>query len=418
MTPRAVPCYSLRVVTEVGTPQRGRGISMGRMTQRRMRELTAPGRYGDGHGLYFYVGKNGARSWVQRIVINGRRRDIGLGAAAVITLSAARERAFRNRVEVAHGRDPFADRARSKRMPTFRQAAGRYFEAARDKWRSDKTRRNWVGQMELHAYPGIGDTRIDRITRADILSILTPIWSAKPDIARKVRSRLRAVVAWAVAHGYVETNIVDAVEGALPSMPAGRKHFRALAYADVPAALAAVDASRASRAVKLAFRFLVLTAARSGEVRGAKWDEIDLDARTWTVPANRMKAGREHRVPLSDAALAVLADARALADESGLVFPSARGKELSDMTLSKMLRTTGIDAVPHGFRTSFRTWASECTNVDFAVAEVSLAHNVGSAVERAYSRSDLLVKRARLMDAWAGFLTGQTAKVVEMRRVG
>ena len=261
---------------------------MGRMTQRRMRELTEPGRYGDGLGLYFYVGKNGARSWVQRIVINGRRRDIGLGAAAVITLATARERAFKNRVEVAHGRDPFADRARSKRMPTFREAARRYFDAARDKWRSDKTRRNWVGQMELHAYPGIGDTRIDRITRADILRILAPIWSAKPDIARKLRSRLRAVLSWAQAHGYVETNIVDAVEGALPSMPAARKHFRALAYADVPAALAAVDASRASRAVKSAFSFLVMTAARSGEVRGAKWDEIDLDARTWTIP------GRTH----------------------------------------------------------------------------------------------------------------------------
>ena len=318
----------------------------------------------------------------------------------------------------AGGGDPLADKRRAK-APTFREAAERTFEANRARWRNNKTSSNWLQGMAKRVLPVLGDTRVDAISREDVLRVLTPIWTSRPEIARKLRSRIRAVLAWAQAHGHVEHNVAgEAIDGALPAMPAVKAHFRALPYPEVAAALETVQTSRASLSAKAALRFAVLTACRSGEARGATWAEIDLEAREWRIPATRMKTGVEHRVPLSDAAVAALEAVRPLRDRHDLLFPSPSrpGKALSDMTLTKVLRDTGLAdrATVHGFRTAFRTWASEKTNADHAVMELCLAHHVGTAVERAYARSDLFDKRRRLMDQWAAYLTGGSAKVVRL----
>ena len=265
------------------------------------------------------------------------------------------------------------------------------------------TARNWQQGRAKHVLPVIGELRVDRIGREDVLRILTPIWTSTPDIARKQRNRIRAVLSWCQAHGFIEHNVAgEMINGALPTMPAVKAHYRTLPYKEVSAALETIDASNASLAARLCLRFLVLTATRSGEARGALWSEIDFEAKEWRIPASRMKTNTEHRIPLSRTALTVLEQAQVLRDGSDLIFPSSTkpGTPLSDMTLTKVLRTTGLaeKATVHGFRSSFRDWAGECTHTAHAVMELSLAHAVGTAVEQAYARSDLLAKRRRLMD--------------------
>ena len=273
--------------------------------------------------------------------------------------------------------------------------------------------------MKKHVLPKIGDLRVDKIGREQVLLVLTPIWTQTPEVARKQRNRIRAVLSWCQAHGFIEHNVAgEMIDGALPAMPAVKEHYRALPYQEVPAALETIDASNASLAAKLCFRFLVLTATRSGEARGARWSEVDLDAKEWRIPASRMKARVEHSIPLPVPVVTLLEQAHILRDDSDLIFPSSvkRGIPMSDMTLTKVLRTTGLAArtTVHGFRSSFRDWASECTNAVHAVMELSLAHKVGSAVERAYARSDLLAKRRRLMDQWGAYITGADADVVQL----
>ncbi len=363
------------------------GKNMANLTAARVRAITEPGLHGDGRGLYLRVARGGSRAWIQRITIEGRRRDIGLGGFPAVSLARARQLA----------------------------------EANLPRWRNGKHTAGWIQSLGRHAFPILGEMRVDRIERADVLAVLTPIWGTRPETARRVRQRIRSVLRWCLAHGYVEHNAAgEAIDGALPPMPRLKAHFRALPYREVPAALETVARSRASLAARTCFRFLVLTAARSGEARGAAWDEIDEDAREWRIPARRMKGGIEHRVPLSGAALAVLDEVRPLRDAAGLIFPSpARpGQPMSDMTLTKVLQATGLAerATVHGFRSSFRDWAAECTNAPHAVMELSLAHAVGSAVEAAYARSTLLEKRRALMEQWATFLLGEGGEVVPLER--
>ena len=272
-----------------------------------------------------------------------------------------------------------------------------------------------MAQMELHAFPLLGDLPVDRVGRGDVLRVLTPLWTSKPDIARKLRGRIRSVLAWCQAHGLIEHNVAaDAIDGALPAMPAVKAHHKAAPHQEVAAALEAVRSSGASLAAKLGFEFLVLTAARAGEVRLATWAEIDEEDRTWRVPGERMKAGVEWRVPLSDAALAVLERVRPLRGPADLLFPSPTkpSRPLSDMAWSKLLKELGVDAMPHGFRSSFRDWCAD-TGKEREIAEAALAHTVGG-VEGAYFRSDLFERRRRLMDAWAQFLAGDAGKVVRL----
>jgi len=389
---------------------------MGQLTVSRVRRTATPGRHADGGTLYLHIAPAGSKSWVQRITIKGRRRDLGLGPWPAVSLAEARTRALANRVLVERGGDPLASKRRA--VPTFREAAQRTYEANRPRWRSAKVAAVWMQRAERHAFPTLGDLRVDAIGREEVLRVLTPIWTAKPETARKVRAIIRATLAWAEAHGHVERNMAgDAIDGALPAQPAVKAHFRTVPHAKVAAALQAVEASGAAMATKLCFRFLVLTAARSGEAREAVWSEMDPEARTWTIPAERMKSNREHVVPLSNDALAVLADAAGLRETDGdLVFPGVkRGRPLSDATLSKLLKEIGVPAVPHGFRAAFRTWASERTDAPQAVMELALAHASGSQVERAYARSDLRDKRRALMQRWAEYVTGTRGKVVRLR---
>ena len=376
----------------------------------RAKALRDPGRYADGGGLHLYISKAGRKSWVQRITIDRRRRDIGLGAFPSVGLAQAREKAADNRAAVAEGRDPVAEK-HSPAMPTFTEAARAVHAANKPRWRNDKHSASWMQTLERHAIPSLGNTPLDRIDRGDVLRVLTPIWTTRPETARRVRQRMRTVFLWGMAHGFMGTNPAgEAIDGALPSMPKVRAHLRALPYQEVGAALEAVPLSQASVAAKLCFRFLVLTAARSGEARGATWDEIDLQSQEWRIPSQRMKAGTEHRVPLSRQALDVLGEAMVLRDESGLVFPSPlkAGAPMSDMTLTKILRAIGLAerATVHGFRSSFKNWTLEQTDTPWAVSEAALAHFLGNATEQAYARSDLFERRRALMQLWADYLTG------------
>ena len=374
----------------------------GRLTDRAIRTLKERGRYGDGNTLYLVVTPGGSKQWVQRVTIGGKSTDLGLGGYPLVSLREAREKAQVNRKLARSGSDP---RMAQRSVPTFAEAAGKVIEFNRPTWRSAKHAGKWSSTLATYAFPHFGEKPVDQISSGDVMNALTPIWTAKPETARRVRQRVSAVMKWAIANDFRSGNPAgEAIDAALPRTPRLRAHFRALHYTGVPAAIGAIRRSGALLVTKLSLEFLVLTAARSGEVRLASWEEMDLEARTWVISAGRMKAGREHRVPLQDRALAILEEAQPLGCRSGLVFPAASGNPLSDMTHGKLLQRLGVDCVPHGFRSSFRDWAAEQTDAPHAVMEAALAHIVSNAVEAAYARSDLFDRRRRLMDAWESYL--------------
>ena len=372
--------------------------------------VNVTGRYGDGRGglgLSLLVKPASAggfsKSWAQRIRLDGRPANVGLGSYPVVTLAAARAKALANARAAAEGRDP---RARSSRAPTFEVAAEKVIEIRGASWKDGgKSAAQWRASLRDYALPKIGDKPVHSITTADVMGVLLPVWSTKRETARRVRQRIGAVMKWAVAQGYRGDNPAgDAISAALPKNGTRRQHQRALPHVEVAPALARVQESAAHRATALAFEFLVLTACRSGEVRGARWTEVDDDTAIWTVPPARMKAKLEHRVPLSPRAVRILDEARELDDGGGLVFPSPTGRLLSDSTLSKLLRELGIGAVPHGFRSSFRDWAAECSDAPREVCELALAHVNSDRVEAAYGRSDLFERRRELMADWAAYV--------------
>jgi integrase len=372
------------------------------LTAQRVKVATDPGKYFDGHGLYLLVKPNGSRSWVQRIVIRGKRREMGLGSASLVTLAEAREAALANRKVARAGGDPIQARQEALAVLTFEEAARKVYEMHRPTWRNPKHASQFINTLETYAFPKIGAVKVGDVNTNDVLRVLTPIWTTKPETARRVRQRIGMVMKWAVAKGWRQDNPAEAISQALPKHDRRKAHRKAMPYAEVPGFIATVKASKAGALTKLAMEFLILTAARSGEVRGASWSEIDRDAAIWTVPADRMKAKREHRVPLSPRAAKILAEARAMSDGSDLVFPGARrGRPLSDMTLSKLTRELGFDVDVHGFRTSFRVWAQEQTDAPREVAEAALAHTIRNQAEAAYARSDLFERRRDLMTRWS-----------------
>ena len=363
------------------------------------------GRHADGNGLYLFVQPTGTRSWVQRLVIRGRRREMGLGAVGLVSLAEAREQALANRKLARSGGDPLSEKRRADGVPTFAEAAERVLEQKRGGWRGRWHAQNWWRSMERYALPRIGRLPVSEVNTADVLEILTPIWHDKAQTARGVRQRIRSVLEWAIAMDLRSDNPCDRVLPVLGPHNDIVTHRQALPHKDVAAAIETVQTSRSARpAVKLAFEFLVLTAARSSEVRLATWDEIDTVGAVWTVPAARMKAKREHRVPLCDRALEILEAARTLGGGSGLVFPMRSGRPISPTTLPKMLQQHKIAAVAHGFRSSFRDWAAEETDHPREVIEAALAHVVQNRVEAAYARSDLFERRRLLMDDWAAYI--------------
>ena len=372
-----------------------------------VKTVNKPGRYGDGRGgfglsLLVKPTSTGrlSKTWSQRIRINGTQVNIGLGAFPVVTLAEARAAALANRRAVAQGRDP---RNKPYDIPTFEQAVERVIAIHEPNWRAGaRSAEIWRSSLRTYAMPRLGRKPVNKITTSDVLAVIVPLWTTRRETARRLRQRIGAIMKWAVAEGHRDDNPAgDAIAAALPKSAAPREHHRALPHAQVGAALRTVRGSNAWPATRLAFEYLILTASRSGEVRGARWDEIDGD--TWIVPGERMKTGRPHRVPLSRQALEVLDEARNIADGSGLVFPSVRGKVLSDMTISKLIRELGIPAVPHGFRSSFRDWCGE-SGIAREVAELSLAHTVGNRVEQSYSRSDLFQRRRAVMEQWADYI--------------
>ena len=317
-----------------------------------------------------------------------------------MTLAEARRRAITNRQSIEEGRDP--RRARTAAATTFRAVAERVIRLHAEAWKKGSYLPTaWRASFRTYAEP-INDKQVADIRRADVLAILAPIWTAKPAAAKIVLQRVGTVLKYAVAEGLAPLNVADpALRAALPKAAnGGTRHHKALPHAEVAGALAKVRASGSSPAARLAVEFLALTACRVGEVLGARWTEVDLQGKVWTVPAARMKTTREFRVPLSGRALEILAEARALSGGSGLVFVSGRGKQLPRQTPGLLLRRAGIGGTPHGFRSSFRDWCAEAGGVDRAVAEAALSHIV-QGVEGAYFRSDLLDARRAVVEAWA-----------------
>ena len=382
------------------------------LTVQFVRTVTRPGRYGDGMGLMLWVkpgkpGNMGGKSWVQRLTIRGRRRDIGLGSALAVSLADARKAAFQNWVIAKAGEDPTRDAA----APTFAEALESVIEMQRGVWKGDgKSEHQWRSSMAAYVLPRLGRRTVDQIDTADVMAVLLPIWTEKRETAKRIRQRIGAVMLWSVAQGHRTDNSAgDAIGSALPRNGARTAHQRALPYSAVADALKAVKAARAWPLAALCLEFLTLTAARSGEARLATWDEVDLDAAVWTVPPERMKGGRAHRVPLSPRAMAVLREAAQYRDRSGLIFPPSRGAAISGAGLSRIMRELDLAGTPHGMRSAFRDWAAERSTAPKEIAEMALAHVEGSAVERAYRRTDLFEKRRSLMDSWSRYLAPERA---------
>lgn len=365
-------------------------------------------------GLALNVTKSGSRSWVLRYQVGGKRRDKGLGGYPDVTLAQAKEAARAARAKIAQGIDPVEDArilhsqliASQASAISFSQAATQYIDAHKDSWRNAKHAQQWTNTLQVYAYPKIGRMLVRDVALPQILAILEPIWRDKTETASRVRGRIESVLDWAAVRGYRPDNNPARWKGLLDKMlPAPGKitktdHHRALPYKELPTFMARLSEQQGMGA--RALEFTILTASRSGEVRGAKWSEFDLDSGIWTIPPERMKMGKEHRAPLSDAALSIIKKQKASAF-CEYVFPSPRGSALSDMTLSAVLRRMKVAAVPHGFRSTFRDWCAEHTDYSREVAEMALAHAIGSKVEAAYRRGDLFNKRRQLMQDWSDY---------------
>lgn len=366
------------------------------------------------------VKPSGAKSWVLRYQLNGRRRDMGLGPYPEVTLAAAREKALAARRHLVDGIDPLTVRPAAE--VTFSQAADELVESKRPGWRNAKHAAQWSSTLASYVVPTIGALDVKSIETGHVLEVLRPIWTAKPETASRVRQRIEAVLDYAAAKGFREGSNPARWRGHLqnllakPSSVRAVQHHAALDWRDLPNFMIAL-AQREGVSAR-ALEFLILTAARSGEVRGMRWAEIDIDAQAWTVPGNRMKAGKEHRIPLTATALGRLGEAGA---SKALIFPSPSNpkRELSDMTLTAVLRKMGRgDITAHGFRSTFRDWAGETTNFPREVIEAALAHRLKDKAEAAYARGDLFNKRRELMEAWARFANRiEPATVVGNRRL-
>lgn len=397
---------------------------MGKLSVAKVR-AAGPGRHGDGDGLYLLVKPSGARSWLLRVQQGQKRRDIGLGAVdvtgrsagdpilevpllqrRVLTLGEARDKAAMLRQLAKAGLDPLAERDRERNkpdVPTFASALA-MAHAELSKGMEPKEAVAFKASLEAHAVPVLGSHKVDAIGASEVIAALAKIWTEKPHQARKVRRRIVRVLAFAKAKGWRAMPLPSdrEISDGLARQPRA-KNFAAMPYAGVPEFVAG-ELAKAETSARLALLFTILTASRSGEVRQATWAMIDLDRKLWRCPAEIMKARRPHDVTLSSAAIELLRRAGERFGRTGLVFPSARGLALSDMALSKMLRSAGASVTVHGFRSSFRDWAAEkMPTIPAEAAEMALAHLVGDKTQRAYRRSDLIEQRAQLLERWGQF---------------
>lgn len=395
-----------------------------------VRRLSKPGTHAVGgvSGLLLQIG-DGRRSWILRTMVGGRRRNIGLGPFPEVTLAEAREEARRAKQQVRRGIDPVEQRRAARealttaqaRLMTFETAARRCHAAREKEFRNAKHKRDWISSLERHVFPVIGRMQVAEIELPHILAVLEPIWETRTDTATRVRQRIESVLTWATVSGYRGGDNPARWRGNLkevlpaPTKIAKVKHHRALPWQDMPGFMGRLREQDGMGA--RALEFVILTAARSGEVRLATWEEIDLSERVWTVPGERMKSGRTHRVPLSDDAVALLEKLPRF-EESPYVFPAVRGGALSDNTLSAVCRRMGVDAVPHGFRSSFKDWARSRTRYADEVSELALAHVGSDATRAAYARDELLPQRRRLMGDWAKFLREDRAHTSKVAEIG
>jgi integrase len=392
-----------------------------------VKNLSASGLHAVGGvpGLHLQITNSGARSWVLRVRVGSKRRDVGLGSYPSVSLAQARQKARETREQVRQGIDPILERQAAKARLIAAQSSAMTFDEAAQQFMKSKAQELapkqaafWRYTLSEYASPIVGKMDVSHIELAHIVQVLEPIWATKTETAKRLRGRIESVLAWATVRGYRTGDNparwkrnLDAVLPK-PGRIAKTVHLRALPYSEMPVFMQRLlDADgQGAKALTLA----ILTATRSGEVRGATWEEIDLEARTWTIPADRMKTGIEHRVPMSNPVIALLESLPA-GKPGDLVFPAPRGGMLSDMTISAVTRRMEVDAVPHGFRSTFRDWAAETTHFPRDVCEMALAHVV-RGVEGAYRRGDLFEKRRRLMDAWATYITGSASSSVAMLR--
>ncbi len=405
--------------TETGLKKAGH-MKTNKLTAREV-ESTGVGKHGDGGGLWLRVRANGSRAWVFRFTHDGRNREMGLGALERLPLAAARRRAQAARELLAVGKDPIAERRAQRRAPTFREAGAAYIERHEVGWSNPKHRKQWASTLKTYAFPILGSTPVDRITTSDILRCLNPIWGSKTETASRLRGRIEKILDWSTAQGLRTGENPARWRGHLATLlPAPSKlrevrHHAAMDWQLVPNFM--VKLKEQTGIAARALEFAVLTAGRSGEVREATWEEIDLDAGTWTIPGERMKAGKPHRVPLSPPTVELLQNIPRF-EGSRCVFPSPyTGRPLSDSALGKVLKDMMIEVTAHGFRSSFRDWAAERTSFQNIVCEQALAHAIGDKTEAAYRRGDLYTKRVKLMEAWSVFCTSPApaGKVVPIR---
>ena len=381
-----------------------------------VRNLKEPGKYYDLHGLFLRIEPTGSRRWVQRVSVAGRQREIGLGSADLVTLAEARELAMSNKKLARAGGNPLAAKQERVAIPSLIEAIDKVIELNAPTWTNAKHAAQFKSTLTNYVTHKLGRRPVNDIQAADILSVLQPIWVDKNETARRIKQRIGTVMKWAIAQGYRSDDPTIALNQVLHKPNRKPKHRASLPYTNVADCLNIIKNSDAMLSTKLAIELLVLTATRSGEVRLANWSEIDFEARTWTIPAERMKMKEVHIIPLSDRALDVLHQAKALGDD-GLIFPGMRsGRPMSDMTMSKLVKELGYPVDIHGFRTSFRTWVQEQTNTAHEVAERALAHKTTNKVEAAYARSDLFDKRRKLMDAWASYLSDSKENLISLVR--
>jgi integrase len=396
-----------------------------------------PGKYFDGHGLLLRVAKNGAKQWVQRITIRGKRCELGLGSPPAVPLSEARRVALENRGKAMLGGDPLAEKRAARDRMTFAEAVGRYAEVRLKEIKNEKDRKRWRTLFEVYAYPNLSRLYVSDITVQDVLRVLQPIWQEKTETAKRLRAQVESVLSWATVAGYRAGDNPARWKGNLseilpkPSRVAKAQNQPALARSDVKQWWTNL-AEREGMAAK-ALQFLTLTASRSGEVRGMTWDEVDLSDRIWSIPSSRMKNGREHRVPLAHEAVDLLESLPRM-EIGTLVFFAPRGGQLSDMSISAVMRRmqetenkagrpgfmdprSKRPAVPHGLRSTFRQWAAE-QGYARDMAEIALAHWIGSEVERTYQRSDMIERRRAMMAGWAAFLRGEESAVGNVVELG
>lgn len=400
------------------------GREINRLSARSVATVSKPGRHADGGGLYLVVDKSGAKRWVFLYRSDGRAREMGLGGLVAVPLAKAREMAAAARAAVYAGEDPIASkRIEAPRVPTFGEAADAFIEAMSPQFRNAKHIAQWKMTLTEYAAP-FRSKAVDAITTDDVLGVLQPIWLTKPETASRLRGRIERVLDAARAKGHRSGENPALWRGHLANLlpkrqKLSRGHHAAMDFRDVPAF---VDQLRKREAVSArALEFTILTAARSGETLGATWREIDLTGSVWTIPAGRMKSGREHRVPLTPPLLAMLEEMKILGGApADYLFPGARrGRPLSVMAMDMILRRMKVDITTHGFRSSFRDWAGEMSPFPRELAEAALAHAVGDQTERAYRRGDALEKRRKMMEAWADYCEpARPANVVTLQRVG